>query len=378
MNSKLYRLGLISVLTSIFVFSFAAFAQLPTLLTVPDSLPGAEKQDLSRWREQLVRERSELRARAAQYKHDFPGPIPIDDPRVAECKARHAQLEADTKQHSGASSNFNFAVQIATQKVRNLARDPALSKANQLLLDQLNGRLARLQKAIDLLGSTNPEWAKEFNRLYEEHVEACHEALLNSLELGTLGLAEGYKAATEAQLKSAQAAFGGQEWAELSRQRDSLINIQKGMNNAALAKWISELDGVEKAVQAHDTASAVARVRESIISGKEAYEGAKKAAASGDDMRALYNASVALGAATVPFAEGLAGKVAPYAKAGFKTAELALNVKLIIEENRQFDDLSRQSVDRNVKRLELMRTVEQLREQKSAIEMTIQRSQSSQ
>src|SRR6266705_1500606 len=76
---------------------------------------------------------------------------------------------------------------IQNPVVPNLATDPnaALLSAAQLRL--VDGRIANLQKAIALLGDSNPEWAHERNRVLEDMHEDVVELSWEGVNLVTIG-----------------------------------------------------------------------------------------------------------------------------------------------------------------------------------------------
>jgi hypothetical protein len=145
-------------------------------------------------------------------------------------------------------------------------------------------------------------------------------------------------------------------------------------NSPALDKWINALNLLDTAVQNHETAHAIGFFREAIVSGKEAYEEAKKAGANSNAMDQLYHGSTAVGGLAVALVRGPAAEVVAPVAASLKIIEAGLRVKLVMEENRQFDALSDQAFQRDQEKLQLMKKQESLENQARDLQMVIQRS----
>jgi len=367
--------------------------RIPALASIPDSLKSEAKATFTQQKQGLQSQMAALKSASAAYsaksaEQQTDGELnTIEGMKKAYITAANAfnqalavEIAAEAQQNANPTPNPTvdstlFVSYGSDELAGDISKDPALAASSRQLLAQINDRLNRLQKAIDILGNSNPEWTKEWETLHQEQIKATDQLMENGLELLTLGLAEGAKGVTEAQLEKAREAFQGQDFSELMRQRDSLLKIRKTVGDLpALDKWINELNRVEAAAGRRDTAEAIADMRELVIARKEAHEEMKKAGDSNDDMEKLYHNSAALGGVAVALVGGVGAKVAMPVAAAFKLTEAGLSVKLICEENRQFDQLAAQSVDRSKKKLELMKTRDDLKDQAQRLDNVIQRS----
>jgi hypothetical protein len=355
------------------------FAEL--LPQVPDSIPEPTRSELNATRSKLDSDIDDLNTKSDALKAECTGALEHTS-KGNDCLNRnrdllkiHKKLLADVQRFKSALAKAQAKVATKPITVVDLAKDPELVKESQLRLDQINARLRRIQKAIDILGDSNPEWAKEWNNLHKEQIEVTHGLMWNSLDLLTLGLAEGYKYASEGNLKKAREVFQGQELSELMRQKASLEEMRTALGNTeAFDKWISDLNKVGEAANRADTAEAFARFRDLIVDGAEVYRDGKKAGINSDAMDKLYHTSTIIGEMAVLLVKGVGTDVAAPAQTIAKGIEAGLRVKLIYEEEQQFNALSSQAVDRNHEKLELMTKKEELQNQASGLEMVIQRS----
>jgi hypothetical protein len=360
------------------------FAEL--LPQVPDSIPEPTRSELNTTRSQLDSRADEINSDLDKLKSECTGALkntPKGDACLERQKAIHekkVELFVEIKRFksdlaAAKAQGKTTPSNSAQPTVVDLAKDPELVKESQLRLDQINARLGRIQKAIDILGDANPEWAKEWENLHKDQTEATHGLMWNSLDLLTLGLAEGYKSVSEAKLKKAQEVFQGQEFEELMRQKTSLEKMRATFGGTqAFDKWINDLNKVEQAANRVETAEAIVKIRDLAADGKEIYQNAKEAAVSDNAMDKLYHTSTLIGEIAVPLTSGVAAKVAVPTQAAAKLTEAGLRVKLIYEEEQQFNALSSQAVHRNHKKLELMAKREELQNQAKELEMVIQRS----
>ena len=349
--------------------------KIPALSEVPDTLPAQEKKTLSARREQVVKDRMALYAAAAAYsvksakKQTRSERQSVDDLRLKYIDSARAfnQMLAET-----------LAV-YTNSPVVDLSENAGLVEASRLRLEQINGRIARLEKAIIILGSSNPEWAREWKVLEEESIEQTDKVFWNGLDLLTLGIAGLYEGKTEAASKKAEEVFQGQEFSELMRQKESLLKLRRTLpNSQALGRWIDELSLVEKAAGSKDMAALSAHLRECLFHAKDVWEEHKHAGGDKDTMKELYHYSTALGGFAVAFPSEVRGKVAPKValpvQASLKLVEAGLRVKLVCEEEAQFNNLRAQSDDRARKKRELLDTKADLEGQASRLNMVMDRS----
>jgi hypothetical protein len=373
------------LMSALIVLTVSARAAIPPLSPIPDSVVGKLREDLESRRAEIDNNLTKLNQDEVDFNakcgnRDFK----VGDPAIQECLAAQSQIVQEKQSCVQEVAAFNTDVRsyVSTAPAQedptsaDLAKDPELARITRVRLDQINSRIERLQKAIDILGDSNPEWAKEWQNLHKDQIESTHQLMWNSLDLLTIGLAEGYKYATEAQLNKAREVFQGQDFSELMHQKESLLRMRKMfVDTPAFDNWINDLNGVEEAAGRNETANAIAKVRDSISTGVEVYHEAKTAAASDDAMEQLYHGSTALGGVAVALVGGVGAKVALPAAAGFKLVEAGLTIKLIREEDQQFTALSTQAYERNQKKLELMKKKDDLENQASELKNVLQRSE---
>jgi hypothetical protein len=257
-----------------------------------------------------------------------------------------------------------------------LARDPDLAALAAAQLELVNGRLARIDQAVKILGDSNPEWHKEWAQLREEQIEATHALAWNCLDLATAGMAKSYELATESQLKEAEGVFQGDSFESLMKWKQSILDGKKRLG-FSLTVWDSELEDLgrlEEAVRNHNVAEAVEDLRNAVFAGKEAFEKAEKAGFTTEEKTRLFQGSLALSRVALSLTGGIAAKVAEPVDAALKLTEASLSLKLIREEHQQFGALSDQAYARDKKKLELLKTQGELQAQRASLNMVIQRS----
>ncbi len=376
----------IGALTFYVTSSYSAFAQIPPIVEVSKTLPVVTYEELSKEKTSLLDSKETLTAKAQRHNEKCSN-VQEGTSLAAECGKEQDELEKERQEYVEAVTRFNRKVgeigrlEIASQEGRptplDLAKDPELAKSSRLRLELINSQLERLRKAIYILGDSNPEWHKEWEELHEDQVKATHQLMWKSLDLVTLGIAEAFKVPTEGQLEKAQEAFKGQDFSSLILWRDTLVKGREhlGFSIPAWDKEIDSLNRLEAAVNKHNTVEAIAKLRDAVFSGKEAYEEIRKAGLSKDAMNQLHHGSLALGGVAVSLVGGVGGKVAAPVSTVLTAIEAGLTAKLVREESRQFDALSEQAFERHQKKLELMQKQAELETQASNLAMVLQRSE---
>jgi hypothetical protein len=263
-----------------------------------------------------------------------------------------------------------------------LTGDPEAARLSQARLDQLNERIARLQKALALLSDRdNSEWEKEWTGLAAEVRENADKQFWLGLDGLTAGLSNAATLAKARNLKLARQAVELPEWKNLAAERGQLQQLVssnallKGPAGDGIRKTISALDKLEKARNASDTAEAMAITRESLASMKEGYDQAQAIVKDPAAMNVLYRGSAQIGATASIFARTAAKEAALPFDLGFKAGEGGLLIKQAHEETQQMAALSQHSYDRHQKSLELQATLSDLEQERSRLQWAIQKAQ---
>ena len=355
------------------------------ILPLPDSVPDGLPERFRQERTNLVDKAAILEDRIISHDAKCSN-VASNSTEARKCAEENPQIQAAAVVYLNEMDAFNQSMKQAQNKLNkdaahlatalDLAKDPQLVEAARLRLKQINSRLGRLQKAIDILSDSNPEWQKEWANLHHDQIEQTHELMWNGLDLLTFGLAAGAEKATKIELEKVQDIFEGEGLSDLMRRKESLLKMREAFNNKeAFDKYISNLTLLEKAVRYKGTAEAVAKLRDAVSSGLDTYKETKKSVVNRDATEMLYQGSLSMAGIGVSLVGGIGGKVAAPVAIGFKAVEAGLRVKLIYEEEQQFKNLSSQSYDRSQKKLELMKTKEELENQAIDLEMVLHRSE---
>jgi hypothetical protein len=261
-----------------------------------------------------------------------------------------------------------------------LSVDPSIAGRCVLRLEQVQGRIGRLQKAVQLLGRDNPQWDKEYQELRNRSRHDAQETLLKSFDMLTLDLAEIGRITAEQNVKVAKNIYDSSLWGELLVQERKLITKAAGSSGAeaaALQNTIAAMKRLEKARDAEHWTEAGAIVRKALFDGKEIHEKAAGALGHDDLADALYDGSCAMGQIGIMFVKGVGGKVAPGAELVARGIEVGLLVKLASEDWAQIKALGDRSYDRETKKRELQGKLEDLENEKTILEWAVERASGS-
>lgn len=370
-----FILKISAVLFVVFGFlSQHAYTQTP----VPDGLPAGQTATLKLRYSGVLQLKTEINTRVDRFMAKCSS-VEEGSALEGQCVSEQAGIKAAKANYKDIAdayeSDLKQAIRDAT-RVPDLAKDPALVEISRLRLEQIKGRLIRLQKAIDLLSGSNPSWAKQREILYREQIEATDELLWNGLDLMSAGMADLAKSASEAEFKVASAVLQGQDFSLLRQQKEGLMRLQKSFpNNKALGQWIDQLQRLQIAVWKKEDREVIAAFRDAFFYGREAYSEIKKDVRTKDEaLKSLYKMTIDTAEFGMGFVEGVGAKAALPASAIFNLVEAGLRVKLVYEEEKQLSALTSQSADRNQKKRELMATKAELEGQARDLELVIQRS----
>jgi hypothetical protein len=354
--------------------------KIPGLSEVPTSLSTDQQVNFNHQREGLQAQLATLKAGYDHYNseenQDAGDLSALGTQRTAYIAAANAFNQTLAVEVAAEVQNASVTPDPQSPTAMDLARDPELAALASAQLELVNGRLARIDQAIKILGDSNPEWHKEWAQLREEQIEATHKLAWNCLDLATAGLAKSYELATESQLKEAEEVFQGDSFESLMKWKQSILDGQKRLG-FSLTVWDSELEDLgrlEEAVHNHNVVEAVVDLRNAVFAGKEAFEKAEKAGFTTEEKARLFQGSLALSRVALSLTGGIAAKVAEPIDAALKLTEAGLSLKLIREEHQQFGALSDQAYARDKKKLELLKTQGELQTQRASLNMVIQRS----
>jgi hypothetical protein len=261
-----------------------------------------------------------------------------------------------------------------------LSVDPAIAGRCVVRFEQVQGRIARLQKAIWLLGRDNPQWEKEYQELRSRSQHDARETLLKGFDMLTLDLAEIGRVTAGQNVKVAKDIYHSSLWAELRLQENKLIAkaaASSGTEAEALKKTVEAMKRLESARVAENWAEATAIARTALFDGKEIQKQAAGALGHEDMADALYDGSCAMGQIGIMFVKGVGGKIAPEAELVARGIEVGLLVKLVNEDLAQMKALGDRSYDRETKKRELQGRLEDLESERTILEWAVERASGS-
>ena len=392
MSTKAFNLTILVVT----ILVVAAFAQSP--LEVPQNVPASRRASLNIERAGLNDWHSNLLAKAIAHNRKCTG-VTADTPLDDQCRREQADLEAEKAKYYAAVRKFNADVKAANRIAafptstpsplplhprkgemipRDLAHDPVAARLSQAQLDQVQARMARLQKAIDLLSYTaNPKWEEAWNQLVDDMRENAHEQTRVGLDGLTAGIAEAANLSSARDVKLATQAVDLPVWRNLAAEREQLEHLAsssvltQGSAGDGLRRTIAAMKRLESARNAQNTAEALSTARDAVFNTKEGYDQVKSIAKDPTIANALYRGSAAVGITASAFASAAVKEVTAPIELTVKVGEAGLLLKQAHEEDEQFKTLSQGSYNRHQKQLELEKTMGELQEERSRLQWAV-------
>lgn len=377
--------------------SFATTAKGSLLPDVPDSLPDPPRSALNETRAGLQSRLDKLNQRIENFNTNcnsveaLKADICREEQKVIRSKKTELMGEIDKfKRQLRAGVAAQASPTPRTEPVlkggdipRNLAQDPVAARLSQAQLDQVEARIARLQKAIDLLSYTaNPEWEREWNELVSDMLKNADEQFELGCDGLSGGLAQALELSTAQNVKLAKQAVDLPVWKDLADERGQLEHLLasspallKGPPGDGLRKTITAMKRLESARFAQNTGQALSFVRDAVFSAIEVHNQAKSLANDPTTTNALFRGITVIGTTGSLFASTAVKKAAAPVDLVFKVGEAGLLLKEAHEEDEQFAALSKSSYDRHQKQMELEKNLGELQEERSRLKYGVGRAQ---
>ena len=290
----------------------------------------------------------------------------LDSARQAfeEAQAAIARLDARIRE-----------LEAHPRSVPDFSLNPEAVKRLDLRIQAVDRRLKRLGKAVDLLGDGNPEWAKEWDANLSDLRRDSDQLFWVGLDLLTMDLAEAAVHGAELDLEAARKAFGCKEWEGLAEMEKSLLRLQKSWagKTGDFDAWVGDVARLRKAAEAVDPTQAAAALRDLVAKAPGLYHHAEQAHASAETLEQIHAASVILFEVGVVLVKGAAHTGGTLGHLAVRATEAGLLIKLVREEEAQFEALKGRSFERKQKKLELMQKMGELEEEKRTLEWARQK-----
>ncbi len=263
-----------------------------------------------------------------------------------------------------------------------IAIDPNAARLSAAQLRLVDARIAGIQKALPLLGDSNPEWKRERDHvladMHEDEVDGSFEAV----NLISLGLAEWLKKAAQANVDGARMdamirAFKEPltnlpaEEAKLDR---ILVTTSDPALHQAIFEYKADLLRLQNAEDAKDVYTMAARTRDAAEALTSEFELMKlKPPQSTSIANGLYVSSALVGSVAIIFvAEGPQALAAAAGSAGASIAVGGREAVNIWQEHKQLAALDQQASDRNRMQVELYGRLNDLQQQRDRLVWAVQ------
>lgn len=264
----------------------------------------------------------------------------------------------------------------------NISKDPDAARLSAIQLQLVNHRIAYLQKAIALLGDSNPEWARERDRLLEDRHEDVMGACSEAVNLMSLGLAEWAKEAAKLHLDNSQINYLMRAFQEplanLPSDEAKLNRILATTSDPALTKAILEYEAdlhqLRSAAASKDVVDMAARTRDAVeVLHSESEIMQLKPPQSASAANALYVSSATVGSVAIIFvADGPQSVAAAIGSAGSSILVGGREAVNLWQEHKELAALDQQASDRNRMRVELTGRLNDLQQQRDRLTWAVQ------
>jgi len=359
----------------------ASAQQIPALTALPASVAASNPNLVDR-RAALVRERAtlhgkidKLNARCAAVKEGSAA--------EASCNRDQAALRTVLNSHIQQSKDFNAAAQAAIQNpiVPNLANDRNAARLSGAQLRLVDSRIAILQKAIALLGDSNPEWARERKRVLEDMHEDTVGLSGEGVNLLSLGLAEWTKIVAESHLSDMRM---NTLWEAVQKPLANLPSEETRLNRImattqdpalteAILKYTAALHRLRDAQRSKDVVNILARTRDAAEGLNSQFELMKLKPPQSDDADGLYVSSAFVGRVAIVFvAEGPEAVAAAIGSAGSSVLVGGRELVNLWEERSQLAALDQNASDRNQMRVKLTGRLNDLQQEHDRLVWAVQ------
>lgn len=236
-----------------------------------------------------------------------------------------------------------------------------------------------MEKAIGILGSSNPEWEKEKSILASDFHSDRVALTWEAINLLTLGIAQWGESATKANVSNAKAvALWQSAQKPLARLPAEEARLKKLLNStadpdlaSAILKYMAALHRLEETQKYGDAMTLGARFKEAAFALRDEFEIMKRKPPGTNVSDALYESSALMGSFALVFYEN------PVSMAGNALTSFAVGGRALVntwDENRRYDALMRDASRREQERHVLMFRLEDLRQKRERLSSSLKRS----
>jgi hypothetical protein len=356
--------------------------QIPALTTLPATV-AASNPDLVVRRASLTQERATLHGKIDSLNAHC-GSVEEGSAAESSCKRDQGELQSALNSHIQQSKDFNAAAQAvkaastspapAAVTVVNLALNPHLAEIDRIELREIEGRMARLHKALEILQERDEDAVKDGKELHAEMVNQDHEVDWQAFLFATAGLGEVLKLASSNYVEAAEAIQRDSIWGELPIEK---ANLQKmlvsahGQDAEALTKTIDALDRVERAHKLKDTVETGKKLQEAMELENEEMQRLSSLDRRTADL--LYESSAFMGRTAIIFGKGVVEKCSAVASFAEPFAEASAVYLMMGEEEQQMKQLSNRLADRQTMRRQINEQLGELENRQQTLQWAIQR-----
>jgi hypothetical protein len=262
----------------------------------------------------------------------------------------------------------------APDTVVNLALNPHLAEIDGIELQQVEARMARLHKALEILQERDEDAARDGKALHAEMVAQNHEIEWQAFLFATAGLGEVLKLASSKYVEEAEAIQQDSIWGELPIEKANLQKMlasARGQDAEALKKTIAALDSVERAHKLKDTVETGTKLQEAMVVEREEMQRLSTLNSRTADL--LYESSAFMGRTAIIFGKGIVEKCSTVASFAEPFAEANAVYLMMGQEARQMQQLTNQHADRQTMRRQIDVKLGELESRQQTLQWAIQR-----
>jgi hypothetical protein len=359
------------------------------LPTVPDSLADPHRSELNNTRSGLQSRLDKLNQRIENFNTNCNS---VEALKADLCREEQKGIRTKKTELMGDIDKFKTQLRAAAvaessppplksgDVPRNLAHDPVAARLSQVRLDQVEARMARLQKAIDVLSYTaNPDWERAWNDLVSDMRKNADEQFQLGCDGLSAGLAQALELSTAHNVKLAKQAVDLPAWKNLSDERGQLEHLisssvlLKGPAGDSLRKTVEAIGRLESARTAQDTSQALSITRDAVFLIVEGHGQAKSVSDDPSIANALYRGSAMVGATASVFASAAVKEATAPVDVVFKLGEAGLLLRESREEDEQFATLSKNSYDRHQSQMELEKEMGKVQEERTRLKWAVEK-----
>jgi len=261
-----------------------------------------------------------------------------------------------------------------TRVVVNLALNTRLAEIDRIELNEVEGRMTRLHKALDVLQKRDQDAAKGAEELHAEMVKQDHEIDWQAFLFATAGLGEVLKLASTNYVEEAEAINNDSVWQDLPIEKANLqkmLSTAHGQDAEALSETVDALDRVERAHRLNNTVETGKKLQEAMMVQGEEMQRLSSLNPKTADL--LFESSVFMGRTAIVFGKGVVEKCSTVASFAEPFAEAGAVYVSMGQEEQQMEQLSNRSYDRQTMRREMNQQLGELENRQQTLQWAIQR-----